>query len=47
MELARLLLDHGADVNARTDDGRTALAMAVKNGKEELAKLLREKGGVQ
>jgi ankyrin repeat protein len=28
VDLAKLLLDRGADPGARTDDGRTALAMA-------------------
>jgi ankyrin repeat protein len=43
-ELVKLLLDKGANINAKSDDGTTALILAVRNGKPEVEKLLREKG---
>jgi ankyrin repeat protein len=38
-EVARLLLEHGADIKVKNDDGRTALQIAVK---DEFKKLLLE-----
>jgi ankyrin repeat protein len=43
-EVVRLLLDHGADVHARRDDGRTAWELARRAGHEELVALLEEAG---
>jgi ankyrin repeat protein len=40
----RLLLDKGADVNARTDNGQTPLMLAAKSAKKDTVKLLLEKG---
>lgn len=40
IELAKLLIDNGADIYARNDDGDTALILACKNNYIELAKLL-------
>ncbi len=42
--IARLLLDHGADANARQAGGFTALHAAAQNGNEELYALLVERG---
>ena len=46
-----LLLDRGADINARSDDGYTALAWASEKGHDEVAAVLRawaaEPGGRQ
>jgi uncharacterized protein len=42
--LARLLLDSGADPNARGEGGFTALHSAAQNEDEELARLLLERG---
>jgi ankyrin repeat protein len=39
--LANLLLAHGADVAARTNDGETAEAIATRLGHTELARRLR------
>jgi ankyrin repeat protein len=35
-------LKHGAVIDARDDDGRTSLSMAVERGKIEVARLLLE-----
>ncbi len=40
----RIMLDSGADVNAKDNYGRTALAVAVSSGKTDVVKLLIEKG---
>ncbi len=38
--MAELLLQHGADRSARSEDGTTAAEMAQKSGHDEIAKLL-------
>ncbi len=43
-KLIRLLLDHGADIDARDASGKTALAWAVLHENLEAAKLLLERG---
>jgi ankyrin repeat protein len=40
LEIARLLIDQGADVNARQSDGFTALHGAAQNGQIEMIQLL-------
>lgn len=40
LDLARLLLDCGADVNVRDDDGSTALMCASEHGHVDIVKLL-------
>lgn len=45
--MARLLLDHGADPGLAQDSGLTALAIAEMKGCEDVAALLRERGGAQ
>lgn len=40
IKATQLLLDHGADVNARTDIGQTALFGAATNGWSDMVKLL-------
>jgi ankyrin repeat protein len=48
IEIARLLLDAGADPNVRDDRHHaTALGWAEFFGRDEMAELIREKGGVQ
>ena len=44
VEIARLLLDAGADVNARRPDGGTALHTAAHEGNGELVELLLARG---
>jgi ankyrin repeat protein len=42
--VVRILLDHGASVHARTEDGDTPLILAVRNGHEGVARLLVARG---
>jgi ankyrin repeat protein len=44
LELARLLLDRGANPSLRSDDGATPLDLAQENNRPEVAALLRERG---
>ncbi len=44
VETVELLLRHGAEIDARRADGRTAYALAVRGGREALARVLRERG---
>ncbi|HLN08518.1 MAG TPA: ankyrin repeat domain-containing protein, partial [Xanthobacteraceae bacterium] len=46
-EIAKLLLDHGAQPNALAGDGRTALDIAEAREATTVAYLLREQGGVR
>ena len=43
-KIAKLLLDHGAEVDARAEDGGTALESAAALENEEIVRLLLEKG---
>jgi ankyrin repeat protein len=43
--IAQLLLKSGADLNARSEDGRTALSIAQANNSEAVVKALQEAGG--
>lgn len=45
-ETARLLVEHGADVNAKTEDGWTALTAAAQTGHAQTARLLVEHGAL-
>ena len=45
LEVASLLLTHGADVNAKDGIDRTALHWAAMKGHTEMADLLRRHGG--
>ena len=42
--MVAILLDAGADVHARANDGQTALSMATSKGEKNLAELLRDAG---
>jgi len=46
-ELVRLLVDRGANINARNSDGGTALAIAQMNGNTQISNFLLERGAVQ
>lgn len=41
LELARILLTHGADPRRKADDGTTALTLAERQGHQDLARWLR------
>ena len=43
LDMARVLLDHGADPELCADDGKDAVAMALSKGHEEMATLLNER----
>jgi hypothetical protein len=42
--VVKLLLEHGADPNAKSKQGFTALMMAARDGNPEIVKLLLERG---
>ena len=44
IDIVKLLLDRGANINARSDDGTTALKLAISNGKPDAEMLLRARG---
>ena len=44
LEVVRLLLKHGADVEVKHNNGKTALQVAAVEGEDEVVKLLREHG---
>ena len=43
-DVTRLLLEHGADINARVEDGRTPLHVAAESGMVEVERVLHEHG---
>ncbi|MDY7029894.1 MAG: ankyrin repeat domain-containing protein [Spirochaetota bacterium] len=43
-QLVRLLIGHGADVNAAAKDGKTPLKLAEEEGHQEMVKLLKSMG---
>jgi ankyrin repeat protein len=46
-DIALLLIENGADVNARTIHDSTPLSFAVVNNHPDVAMLLQENGGIQ
>ena len=44
LEVVRVLLEHGADVEVKTNDGHTALQFADGEGRDKVVELLREYG---
>ena len=44
-DIVNVLLDHGADVNAKMKDGATALIAACRRGYTDIVTLLLENGG--
>ena len=44
-EIAELLIEKGADVNAKNERSWTPLHIAARSGHEEIADLLRKHGG--
>jgi hypothetical protein len=47
LELVELLLEHGADINAKAKDGNTALSIAFTNGNTPIYNYLKEHGAVE
>ena len=47
LDMAKWLLDKGADANVKNFDGKTPLRVAIKSEYEEIAELLRRSGGVE
>ncbi|MCK9858566.1 ankyrin repeat domain-containing protein [Paenibacillus sp. ATY16] len=47
LEMIRLLMEHGADINASADGGDTPLSLAIQQGHENVASLLREYGALR
>jgi len=46
-ELVQLLIDRGANINARNSEGSTALSIALSNGNAQISDYLMERGAVQ
>jgi ankyrin repeat protein len=46
VELARILLEYGADATAQAKDGSTPLHLASTEGHGEVARILLERGGM-
>ncbi|KRE35629.1 ankyrin repeat domain-containing protein [Paenibacillus sp. Soil522] len=46
LEIIRLLIEHGADVNAKVEGGETVLSLAIKQGNNKVAELLRQNGAL-
>jgi|GEM_PF-6556955 len=44
VEIAEMLLDAGADVHAKNSNGKNSLILAIKYGKEEVIRLLKDRG---
>ena len=47
VDIVLLLIEKGADINARTINDSTPLSFAVVNNHPEVVELLREAGGIQ
>ena len=46
-DVAKVLLDAGADVRVRNDQGMTALALAVKSDRRDIVELLVRAGATE
>jgi hypothetical protein len=46
-EMVRLLVEHGANINARNREGNTALSIAQSNGNNQIMDFLLERGAIQ
>ncbi|MGO9913291.1 MAG: ankyrin repeat domain-containing protein [Isosphaeraceae bacterium] len=44
-EIIELLIEHGADINAKDNEGRTPADQMLQNSREDLAEVLRRHGG--
>ncbi len=46
-DIAKLLITNGANVNAKDKKGQTPLSLAIWEGRDDMAKLLRKNGAVE
>jgi ankyrin repeat protein len=45
LDFAKVLTDYGADVNAKDDNGKTPLTVALQYKRSDITEFLREHGG--
>jgi ankyrin repeat protein len=45
--MALWLLEHGAQVNLTDSEGKTPLMLAIERQQEDIAALLRQRGGIE
>ncbi|RMD79282.1 MAG: ankyrin repeat domain-containing protein, partial [Lentisphaerae bacterium] len=47
VDVVKILLEHGADVNAKCKKGKTALMFASEKGYQEIVELLKDAGATK